>query len=225
MPNSTLVKSPYNGRERRTPPDPTENTKDLMEAGLESAKDLISARLEMMSALRTADKELRDGQSAHLKEIAELRANHADKLRAGDVTAATSSAISLATAVSTLAAATDRNNETLRTQVASTAAIMAKQTSDMAAALALASENLFRRVDERVVVLERATASNLGRLSVTDPQMADYMKDLKAVLLSQSNEGGKEKGISLAWGILIAAGLLVTGMVSVGLSVYSIMKP
>lgn len=205
--------------------DPTDNVKDLLAAAMDS-----------MAALRSADKEETDVRIGHIREMAELRAEHVERLRASDlgswdktrdvdVKAAASSAAQLATAVSALQAVTDRNNEALRNQVANTATTMAKQTSEAAVATQLASDNLFRRMDERMAIVERNIATGIGRQSVVDPQMSDFVKDMKAVLLTQSTEGGKGQGISMAWGILIAVVVAGLSLVSVGVSVYAAMKP
>jgi len=191
--------------------DPTENVKALMAASLES-----------LSTVREADIKYNDAVTGHLKEMADLRAAHAAQLRQSDlnagektrqvdVLAAAGSAASLATAVSALQAASDRNTETLRNQVADTAQAMAKQTSESAAAVQLQTENLFRRTEtsiaavaDRVGALERTGATSTGRQSVADPQLAEFVSKLDKLVSLQAAGSGKQEGSSDAWKWLLA---------------------
>jgi hypothetical protein len=213
------VKEPNSGQASQGPSvdkignpviDPTENVKALMKASLEA-----------LALLRAADEKYLDATVLHLKEIAELRAKHAEQLRLSDLTAAdktrqvdvmaaASSATALATAVSALQATTDRNAETLRNSVISSAASVAKQTSDAALATQTATDNLFRRMDERMALLERNAATGAGRQSVADPQVEAMNTKLNQLLESRATGAGKSEGMSNTVGFIIAgAGLLL----------------
>lgn len=216
--------------------DPTENVKSLMAASLESLEQLRVADNRYAEASITWLKEANTASHRHIQEMADLRAvyskeirasdlNAAEKTRQVDVLAGAASAAALATAVSALQATSDRNAETLRNQLNSTAATMAKQTADAAAATQLQTDNLFRRTDERVAALERGAATGAGRQSATDPQMIEFMADMKRMLATQATGSGKSEGIGAAWLLLTGGVALVSTIVSIGAFVYSANRP
>ncbi len=189
--------------------DPTENVAALMKASLEALKEL-----------RLADDKFNGASYKHLEDMAELRAKYAELIRASDleaanktrqvdVLAAASSATALATAVSALQGTTDRNAETLRNSVISSAATIAKQTSDAALATQTSTDNLFRRMDERMSLMERNAAVGAGRQSVSDPAMEAMNLKLQTLLESRATVSGKSEGADNVWAyILGGAGLL-----------------
>ena len=184
--------------------DPTLNTKELM-----------SAALDALGQLRLADKELNNNNFDHIKEVASLRADHltllrssdlkvSEKTREVDVQASTASAAALAANVSALQAATDRNAETLRKQVADTAIATQSQT-----------DNLFRRVDDRVAALERSVATGAGRSAVVDPQLTELVSVVQKLISKQDTAGGVQKGISASFAVGVAVATLLLSLLGV----------
>lgn len=203
--------------------DPTENVKALMKASLEALEKIRAADERNNNSNVSHLRETAELRSDHLKELAELRAKHADQLRLSDQTlrlsdlmaadktrqvdvlAASNSATQLATAVSALQSASDRNAETLRNQVADAAAANAKAVSDAATATATATNNLFSRQDERIATLERSAATGAGRQSVADPQVEAMNIKLNTLLESRAVVTGKSEGGQAVWGYLVGA--------------------
>jgi hypothetical protein len=183
--------------------DPTENVKALMKASLEG-----------LEKLRTADEKFNDAAWLHLKEMADLRAKHAEQLRLSDlsaadktrqvdVMAATGSASTLATGVQSLASQTTTMAETLRAASATQAATLAKQTADAQAATQSLIDTMNRRFDERMTTVERAQATGAGRQSVADPQVEAMNVKLNTLLESRATVAGKGEGASAMWGYIV----------------------
>ena len=127
--------------DRNKPIDPTANVIALVEANAKAAE-----------MLRGADIKFNDGEIAHVKEVAALRAVNAETMRLGDlerlaatrqvdVLAASATAAALATAVQTLS----------------------KQTSDLAVTLASQTDSKLRDVDSRIGELQKASYQGGGK--------------------------------------------------------------
>ena len=212
--------------------DPTPNVKALVAARALTMRDERKSDRRYFDAALKNHKESDALGHHHLKEMADLRADYTKEIRASDLNAAektrqvdvlagASSAAGLATAVSALQATSDRNAETLRNQLNATAATMAKQTADTAAATQLQTDNLFRRTDERVAALERAAATGAGRQSATDPQMVEFMGDMKRMLATQAVGSGKSEQTSDSMKAVMAFVTLILAALSIGSFVYS----
>ena len=174
--------------------DPTANVIALVEANAHAA-----------DALRTADNRFSDAQHAHLKEMSDLRACHAkdldiaeskriDAIRAVDVGAVATAAERAAQQATVLANQVGTSAETLRTLVASTAQGMAQVAAGFQS-----------QVNERLALLERSQYKGEGRSGIADPQLAEFMSDLKVVLKSQQTGGGESKGMRDMWGYIVGA--------------------
>jgi hypothetical protein len=205
--------------------DPTENVIALVQA-LE----------KMVSALREADIKFNDSQHAHLKEISGLRAVNAETLRISDldrlgktrevdVLAGAASAAALATAVQTLATTSDRNAETLRSLVTATAQTMAKQTADQAAVLSAQTDSLVKDINARIAELQKSSYQGVGKSSVADPMMADFITEMRMLVTRQAHSGGKSEGISASWVILLGAVSLFSGLLGIAGVLYAVLKP
>lgn len=168
--------------------DPTENVIALVKASTDYA-----------AALRISDNKFSDAQHDHLKEMAKLRAEHAetlrvsdldrlDKTRQVDVSQATASASALATAVQTLANTSDRNAETLRNLVNATAATMAKQTADQALVLSTQTDNLVKDINARIAELQKSQYQGVGR----DPMITDLVTKVDKLTNALAEGIGKQ---------------------------------
>lgn len=172
--------------------DPTHNVIALVEANAKS-----------FSQLREADVKFNDAQHYHLKEIGQLRAEHASTLRTSDldrqektrqvdVMAAAASAAQLATAVSTLATTADRNAETLRNQLNSDRAALAKLVADTAQALSTQNDSLMKDVNNRIAELQKSSYQGVGKSMVTDPMMAEFIQEMKAMASGALERRGRD---------------------------------
>lgn len=206
---------------------------------------LVQALAESVAQLREADIKYNDRVASHIAEVSKLRADNAetlrtsdldrlDKTRQVDVLAATASASALATAVQTLATNNDRNAETLRNTLNTTAQAMAKQTSDVASVLSTQTDNLVKDINARIAELQKsqyqgvgrdptitdlvtkverltgALAEGAGKQAVVDPQIAEMRSDQKILIAAMTAGAGQGKGMDKMWGYIIgAAGLLV----------------
>lgn len=195
--------------------DPTANVRALVQGNAAAA-----------AALREADIKFNDAVAAHLKELSALRAAHQetlrtsdldrlDKTRQVDVLAASASAAALATAVQTLASTADRNADALRNLVNATAATMAKQTSDQAATLSAATDSLVKDINARIAELQKSSYQGVGKSSVADPMMADFISEMRALVKAQAQSGGQRQGVDdskrfLTW--LLATAIAILGL-------------
>ena len=137
--------------------DPTENVKALMEASLKaiSEKDTLQALLTDEKIKRLEREEVNAEKisllrAEHNREIRHMESDRVDKIRSVDVANAAATAAQLLSAVTTLATTAQATAETLRNQVAATAAAVASQT-----------ERVVNPIIERLALLEKS--SNFGR--------------------------------------------------------------
>jgi len=201
--------------ERRAVVDPTANVIALVQAEASSA-----------AKLREADIKFNDAQHAHLKEVSMLRAANAETLRVSDldrlgktrevdVLAGAASAAALATAVQTLANTSDRNAETLRNLVNATAQTMAKQTADQAQVLSSQTDSLVKDINARIAELQKSSYQGVGKSSVADPLMAEFIAEMRTLTKRQATDTGKSVGGQAVWGYVAAAigfGLSIVGL-------------
>lgn len=193
--------------------DPTENVKALNAAEAKRQDDL-----------RESSDRLNDTKIKHIGEIVALRAAHAneihqmetqrlDSIRQVDVTARNTAADRAADAIQALAATTAANAENLRTALANTAATLAKQTADMAVTTAKQTADLFEAVTRRVASLEATAYRGEGRQNISDPQMAELLKEVKGLVESRRQGTGRDEGIKMSWGVFIG-GVTVATMIA-----------
>jgi len=191
--------------------DPTANVISLVEAEAKAA-----------AALREADIKFNDAQIAHLKEIGELRAKHAealnlaeskriDAIRAVDVGAVATAAERTAQQAVVLANQVGTSAETLRTLVASTAASMAQAAAQFSA-----------QVTERLALLERSQYKGEGRSGIADPQMTELLATMSKVVQRQAGGTAESESATATWlwvfGGIAALGTL-TGIASIAVAV------
>lgn len=190
--------------------DPTANVIALVEANAKAAEKL-----------READTKYNDSQHKHLKEIGTLRAEHAELLRASDlesatktrqvdVLAAAASAATLATAVQTLATNTDRNAETIRNQLNADRAALAKLVSDTAVNVSTQNDSLFKVVNTQIAELQKSQYQGVGKSSVADPMMAEFITEVRALAKSRATDTGQRQGMSDSGKLLVGALAIIT---------------
>lgn len=175
--------------------DPSENVKSLTEAGNQRQDDL-----------RAAAKELSDTKIAHQKEIGDIRERHQAELRRGESERLDSirqvdredvnkTATQAQSAIAALAAVTTTTAETLRTQVATTAA-----------AQATALANSMGEVNKRLSALELSSSEGRGKQAVESPQFAELISEQKRMNAIVLGNTGQSAGAKNLW--LIMAGVI-----------------
>lgn len=185
--------------------DPTENVRELFEAAARRQDDL-----------RIAGKELSDAKSAHLKEMADLRAEQAretrafdsdryDKIRSVDMVNAASTASQILQAVNTNASMQERTAQTLRDQVASTAAAAENRQAAFAADMM-----------KRLSAVELSLSKGEGKQAVADPQVERLMQAVQLLTATQAQAAGKGLGQSAVWGAIALGVSLLVGLITIG---------
>lgn len=175
--------------------DPSENVKSLTEAANARQDDL-----------RAAAKELSDTKIAHQKEIGDIRERHQAELRRGESERLDSirqvdredvnkTATQAQSAIAALAAVTTTTAETLRTQVATTAA-----------AQATALANSMGEVNKRLSALELSSSEGRGKSAVESPQFAELISEQKRMNAIVLGNTGQSAGAKNLW--LIMAGVI-----------------
>lgn len=184
MPNSEGARSAF---------DPTPNVKD--------AFDRLTKRQD---DLRAADERFMLAEIAHLKETAELRAQHQRELDAAEANRLNAirqvdreevikTAAAAQTAIQTLAQTTSTTAETLRAQVAGTATTIATQLSTISG-----------EINKRLSALELASSERQGKQTVADPAMALLAQRVETLLESRSLASGERRGVN--WVVVAVVG-------------------
>jgi hypothetical protein len=207
--------------------DPTENVIALSDASNRRQDDLRVAEAERQRDIRHFQDKLLDEkirrmeeQAIHQDRIAILRADHnkeirhmesdrVDKIRSVDVANAAATATQLLSAVTTLATTAQATAETLRNQVAATAAAVASQT-----------ERVVNPILERVALLEKSSYTGAGKAGVADPQLAELSAAVNKLLSAGSLSTGKSEGFSTSWAILLGAVALLGGLLTIGSMIF-----
>lgn len=191
--------------------DPSENVKALTEAANQRQDDL-----------REAAKELSDTRIAHQKEIGDIRERHQAELRRGESERLDSirqvdredvnkTATQAQSAIAALAAVTTTTAETLRTQVATTAA-----------AQATALANSMGEVNKRLSALELSSSEGRGKQAVESPQFAELIAEQKRMNAIVASSGGQSTGAKNLWfimagviALLFAGSSLIVGVAAI----------
>lgn len=212
--------------------DPSLNVGALVEAEGRRQDDLRIAEARRQDDLRLAAKELADINNLHAKEIAVLRDAHStamavkesgrvDSLRQGDREETTRATVAAQANISALANTTTTLADTLRNQVASTAAAAESRSSAYqgdvgkrltAVELSLSEGKGKQQVSdpamERLTVLVERLASaqqlGAGEKRVADPAMERLAKDVETVVATQRLAAGVKQGMSDGVKLIIA---------------------
>jgi len=207
--------------------DPTKNVLDLVGAATLRIDDLANLRtqlqgerVERVDLLRQADsrrlEELRLAESRrvdsqmrtwadHQRDLSAAEAKRIDAIRQIDVAAVAVAHERATQQATTLAAQVATSADALRTLVATTASAMATQT-----------QNFTTQFTDRLAVLERTQYEDKGRQNVINPQMAEYMEELKSLRLQIGQNTGKSQGMSASWGLILGVVGLVSTLLSIG---------
>jgi len=135
--------------------------------------------------LRKAQEKYVDSQLLHLRDMATLRAEHAEQLRAMEA-----SRLDSIRQVDVLAVTTTADR--LRNQLDTTAVTMATQQTNIVAGL-----------NERLSALEKASYASAGRQAMADPQMAELLVEMKSLRDSRAVSTGTSQGLGLSAGVVV----------------------
>lgn len=203
--------------------DPTANVIALTEAANRRQDDLREADERYVQARLKHLSQLIKLRGDHTKEMRKSEAERLDKIRQVDVLAGTTAAAAAATAIQALAATTDRNAENLRNQLNATAAANAKQLTDTAATIAAQTDNLVKGINERISSLEKASYQGAGKSSVVDPQMSEFVTEMRALVKSNSQATGKGEGVSTT--VVVVGGVFMgfLNLVAIGVAIWAVL--
>jgi len=202
--------------------DPTRNVLDLSEAANKRQDDLrdannqsnskwISSELARVSAELKHMEALAAVRDAHARELRESEVKRVDAIRQVDVSAAGTASDRALQAIQVLAATTTANAETLRQMVANTAQTIAAQTAATVGGII-----------ERIANLEKSSYTGQGRSTVADPQMAEMMLKLSALLESRAQVAGKDSGVAWIGGLVVGAFGVITAIATI---IFALVKP
>ena len=197
--------------------DPTANVRELNAASARRADDLAAAQKELFKEIADSIRREMELRAEHQALIRILDADRLEKIRMVDQANAAATAAQLLSAVQTLAATASATAETLRNQVAATAAAVAGQT-----------ERVVGPIIERLSVLEKSQAVGQGRATVADPALEQMVVELRKLTQAQASSTGKSEGISAtAKAIIAAVSLLATilGIITVLGGAYIALRP
>jgi hypothetical protein len=186
--------------------DPTENVRELFEAGATRQDDLRLAErrlqeekiLRVENSLRAVLSEVKI-RADHQRDLDTLEAKRLDAVRSVDQLAVKTEADRSAAAITALANAAATTAETLRSAVNTSATNLATQLT-----------NTVNAITERIAALEKSSYTGQGKQAVVDPQLTEMLGEMRALRAVQALGAGKTEGMDATWKFLIAGvGLLV----------------
>lgn len=201
--------------------DPTENVKALMEASIKSLMErgdlqgkIVDEKVLRMERELVNQEKISILRADHNREVRHMESDRVDKIRSVDVANAAATAAQLLSAVTTLATTAQATAETLRNQVAATAAAVASQT-----------ERVVNPIIERIALLEKSSYTGAGKMAVSDPAMADLVSEVRKFTTATAVTTGKAEGLSMSAAILLGMVALISSLVGIGGVLYAVLKP
>jgi len=170
--------------------DPTENVRELFEAGATRQDDLRLAerRLQEEKILRveTEMRMLRHEvklRASHQQDLDALEAKRLDAVRSQDQLAAKTEADRQGNAVTALAASAATTAETLRSAVNTSAQNLATQLT-----------NTVNAITERIAALEKSSYTGQGKQAVADPMMEQLVNEMRNLTAQRAADAGAQSG-------------------------------
>jgi hypothetical protein len=214
--------------------DPTENVRELFEAGATRQDDLrLAERRLQEEKIARVEGDMRALQrevalrAEHQKDLDTLEAKRLDAVRSVDQLAVKTEADRSAAAITALANAAATTAETLRSAVNTSATNLATQLDRTVTAIteriAALEKSSYTGAGKQAVAdpmmeqligemrnLTAQRAADLGKAAVVDPRLAELMADVRSNTARLQAGAGKSEGMSDLWKLIIAAvGLLV----------------
>lgn len=160
---------------------------------------LVEAETKRQDDLRASAKELSDTKHAHQQEIGALRetyqekiqraeAGRLDSIRQVDREEVAKTAVAANTAIMTLAKQTTDLQQTL-----------AKQVTDTAAAQEARYSAQYSDTNKRLSALELASSEGKGKQTLSDPQMAEVLAEVKILREARTSATGHQTGGADTW--------------------------
>jgi hypothetical protein len=186
--------------------DPTENVRELFEAGATRQDDLrLAERRLQEEKIRCVENEMRalrrevEVRADHQHQIDALESKRLDAVRTVDQLAAKTEADRSAGAVTALANSAAITAETLRSAVNTSATNLATQLDRTVTA-----------ITERIAALEKSSYTGAGKQAVADPMMEQLIAEMRSMTAQRASGEGKSQGMDATWKFLIGVvGLLV----------------
>jgi len=231
MPSTSRSRSPARSRSRADPGtgggfavdsygerayDPSPNVLQLTEAAIRRVDDMADLRARMadeqfkrIEAGLGHTKDFADLRAAHNTEIRRMESDRVDKIRSVDVANAAATAAQLLSAVTTLATTAQATAETLRNQVAATAAAVASQT-----------ERVVNPIIERLALLEKSSNFGQGRAELANPALQDLVAEMKKISAGAEKSTGKTEGASDTVKLAALVVAMFVGLIAIGTFVF-----
>ena len=193
--------------------DPTANVIATLKAAVERLDDLRALNNKRLAEGMKHTRVMVKNNAAHQKELRILEADRLDKIRQVDVSNAAATAAQLLSAVQTLASTAQATAETLRNQVAATAAAVASQT-----------ERVVNPIIERIALLEKSSYTGQGKQAVSDPAMADLVGEMRKLTAAGSESAGKQAGLSQGAAILLSTLAGIASLLAIAGWIFALVK-
>jgi hypothetical protein len=187
--------------------DPTENVRELFEAGETRQDDLRLAErrlqeekiLRIEVGMRWLQHEVKI-RANHQRDLDTLEAKRLDAVRSVDQLAVKTEADRSAAAITALANAAATTAETLRSAVNTSATNLATQLDRTVTA-----------ITERIAALEKSSYTGAGKQAVADPMMEQLLAEMRSSTAQRAADQGRSIGMSDSAKMIIAAlGVLLT---------------
>jgi len=167
--------------------DPTENVRELFEAGSTRQDDLrLSERrlqeekiLRIETGMRWLQHEVKI-RADHQRDLDTLEAKRLDAVRSVDQLAVKTEADRSAAAITALANAAATTAETLRSAVNTSATNLATQLDRTVTA-----------ITERIAALEKSSYTGAGKQAVADPMMEQLIQEMRSLTAQRAADMGK----------------------------------
>jgi len=190
--------------------DPTQNVRELFEAGAMRQDDLRLAerRLQEEKILRV-EREMIALQrevsirAEHQRDLDTLEAKRLDAVRSVDQLAVKTEADRSAAAITMLAQTAATTAETLRSAVNTSATNLATQLT-----------NTVNAITERIAALEKSSYTGQGKQAVADPMMEQLIGEMRNLTAQRAADMGKSAGIGTSWGVLLGAVALIATLLT-----------
>ena len=195
--------------------DPTHNVLLLVSESARHTREMREAEIRRIDDLREADRQLRESETRRIndltaqahhynKELAQSESDRIDALRVVDVNNVALANAKAADQATVLANALATSADKTRAESSAMADALAKQAAAANAELST-----------RIAALEKANSEGVGKQRVADPMLADFMADMRSMLIAQGTGKGRSEGsnATVAWiiaGVSVAGGLIAT---------------
>jgi hypothetical protein len=86
---------------------------------------------------------------------------------------------------------------------------LAQTTAATATTIAAQLAGTVGQQDARISALEKSSYEGKGKQTLSDPMMTDLLSEMKSLRESRAGGTGRTEGISMIWGVILGAGVLI----------------